>query len=51
MAFCCATPVAINLKETFVFFLFVLVFVVYCIAFRGRKVVIIFLDRPSLLSW
>jgi hypothetical protein len=44
-------PVAINVKETFVFFLFVLVFV-SCIAFRGRKfVVMIFLDRPSLLAW
>jgi hypothetical protein len=49
MAFCCATPVAINIKETFfvfMFFLFVLFFV------RGRKVIImIFLDLPSLLWW
>ncbi len=49
MAYCCATPVAININEiffVFMFFLFVLVFV------RGRKVVImIFLDLPSLLWW
>jgi hypothetical protein len=51
MAFCCDTPVAINIKETFIFFQFVLVFV-SCIAFRGRKVLIIFLlDWPSLLWW
>jgi hypothetical protein len=45
MTFGCATPVVINVKEPFGFFLFVLVFV-SCIAFRGRKVIIIFLDRP-----